>query len=95
MKKNMPNSRNKNFPSLYDAFELGDRVKRSYKEKNGKVKEYKGIVLAIEEDSMEIYWDTLNGKYRPNDMSLAFTNCPIEEIYSGNGEYSPIKKEKN
>jgi len=95
MEKNMTNSRNKDFPSLYDAFELGDRVKRSYKEKNGKVKEYKGIVLAIEENSMEIYWDTLNGKYRPNNMELAFTNCHIDEIYSGNEGYSPIKKEKN
>jgi hypothetical protein len=94
MKEKMTDLKNKNFPSLYEDFELGDRVKRSYKEKNGKVKEYKGIVLAIEEKSMEIYWDTLNGKYRPNDMGLAFTNCPIDEIYSGNGDYSPIKKEK-
>ena len=31
------------YPCLYDAFELGDRVKRIYRDGNGK-KEYKGII---------------------------------------------------
>ena len=83
----------KNYPSLYDAFELGDRVKRVYKENSGKNKEYKGIVLAIEKDRMEIYWDTLDGRYRPDDMGIAFTNCKVDEIFSGNGKYSPIEKD--
>jgi ribosomal protein L19 len=38
----------KDYPSLYDAFQLGDRVKRFYKDKNGNNNEYKGIVLAID-----------------------------------------------
>jgi hypothetical protein len=83
----------KKYPSLYEAFELGDRVKRIYKNKNGKKKEYKGIVLAIEESGIEIYWDTLDGKYRPNNMGMAFTSCPIDEIFKGSKEYSPIEKE--
>ena len=83
-----------NHPSLYDAFELGDRVKRIFKDKFGKFQEYKGIVLAIDENSIEIYWDTKNGRYRPQDMDIAFTNCPINEIFKGTGEYSPIEKDK-
>jgi len=83
----------KKYPSLYDAFDLGDRVKRHYKDKNGGYKEYKGIVLAIEDNSIEIYWDTLDGKYRPNDMNIAFTNCEINEIFRGNKDFSPIKKD--
>ena len=87
--------KSKNHPSLYDAFQLGDRVKRVYKDKNGKNREYRGIVLAIDEKGIEIYWDTKDGKYRPQDMNIAFTNCPINEIFSGTDEYSPIKKDFN
>jgi hypothetical protein len=83
----------KEYPSLYDAFELGDRVMRSYKDKNGEKKEYKGIILAIYDNSIEVYWDTLNGKYRPTNMDVAFTNCRINEIFKGNNGYTPIKKE--
>lgn len=82
------------YPSLYDAFNLGDRVMRSYKDKDGKVKEYKGTVLAIDEDGIEIYWDTVNGKFRPQDMGIAFTNCPLYEIFDGTENYTPIKKEQ-
>jgi len=53
--------KNKRYPSLYDAFRLGDRVKRRYKEENGKSKEYMGIILAIDKENIEVYWDTLNG----------------------------------
>lgn len=81
-------------PSLYDAFNLGDRVKRIYREKNGKSREYKGIILAIDEESIEIYWDTRDGKYRPKDMDVAFTTCPINEIFKGNEHYTPIEKDK-
>ncbi|MGF3553818.1 MAG: hypothetical protein ACQXXF_00875 [Thermoplasmatota archaeon] len=81
------------FPSLYDVFELGDRVKRVYKDINGDRIEFKGIVLAIDKNGMEIYWDTINGKYRPDEMNIDFTNCPIEEIFVGTIEYSPIEKD--
>ena len=84
----------KNYPSLYDAFQLGDRVKRVYKDKNGKNKEYKGIVLAIDKKGIEIYWDTKDGKYRPQDMDIAFTNCPVTEIFKGTEVYTPIKKDQ-
>ena len=85
--------RDQNYPSLYDAFELGDRVKRHYKDKNGKNKEYKGIVLAIDSDGVEIYWDTLNGRYMPKDLGIAFSNCPKIEIFKGSEKYTPIKKD--
>jgi len=79
------------YPSLYNAFELGDRVKRIYKSKNGD-KEYKGVILAIDENGVEIYWDTRDGKYRPKGMTVTFTSCPVNEIFSGNEKYSPIEK---
>lgn len=88
--KNKP----KEYPSLYDAFQLGDRVKRIYKDKNGNNNIYKGIVLAIDKKGIEIYWDTKNGKYRPLDMHIAFTNCPVREIFKGTDVYSPIKKDQ-
>ena len=79
------------YPSLYNAFDLGDRVKRIYKSKNG-TKEYKGVILAIDENSVEIYWDTKDGKYRPKGMNVAFTNCSVDEIFRGSEKYSPIEK---
>lgn len=93
MTKNRGKGKDKNYPSLYDAFELGDRVKRTYKDKNGTNKEYKGIILKIDDNGIEIYWDTRDGKYRPNDMDIAFTNCLINEIFQGNEKYTPIEKE--
>ncbi len=83
----------KSYPPLYDTFELGDRVKRFYINKKGESKEYKGIILAINEKEIEIYWDTKDGRYRPQDMEIAFTNCEINEIYQGNEKYSPIEKD--
>ena len=93
MNKN-ENKENEEYPSLYDAFNLGDRVKRVYKEQNGKSKEYKGTVLAIDKENIEVYWDTRDGKFRPDDMDVTFTTCPIYEIFKGNDGYTPIEKEK-
>lgn len=90
----MDKNEKEDYPSLFDAFELGDRVKRMYKDKDGTKKEYRGIVLAIDSTSIEIYWDTKDGKYRPGDMNIAFTNCTINEIFNGTEEYSPIKKDE-
>lgn len=92
MKNINEKGKSKDYPSIYDAFQLGDRVMRIYKDGNGKNKEYKGIVLAIDKKGIEIYWDTKDGKYRPRDMNIAFTNCPVCEIFMGTEEYSPIKK---
>ena len=87
-------NKRKNYPSLYSTFNLGDRVKRIYKDRNGHNNEYKGIVLAINCDGAKIYWDTKDGNYIPNDMEIAFSNCPKQEIFKGSEHYSPIKKDK-
>lgn len=81
------------YPSLYEAFKLGERVKRVYRG-NGKTEVYKGIVLAITDDEIEVYWDTKDGDYRPDDMNVGFTNCTPNEIFKGKGKYSPIRKEE-
>ena len=80
------------YPSLYDKFELGDRVKRVSKNENGEKKTYKGIILSIDKKGLEIYWDTKNGKYRPSDMDIAFSHCELDEIFNGNKYYGPIEK---
>ena len=59
---------------------------------NGEKKTYKGIILSIDKNGIEIYWDTKNGKYRPSDMDIAFSHCKLEEIFNGNKYYSPIEK---
>jgi hypothetical protein len=84
-----------NYPSLYDAFNLGDRVKRVYKDRYGNKMVYKGIILAIDHNCIEIYWDTKDGKYRPKDMDIAFTNCPKNEIFNGTQDYSPVEKDRS
>lgn len=79
--------------SLYDVFKLGDRVKRRYKDESGRSREYAGIVLAIDKDNVEVYWDTLDGKYMPEEMDVAFTNCSKDDIFKGSEHYAPIEKE--
>jgi hypothetical protein len=82
----------KKFPSLYDAFELGDRVQRLYKDIYGNSKEYKGIILAIDKKGIEIYWDTEDGKYKPGEMNIDFTHLEADEVFKGNNKYSPVRK---
>jgi len=84
----------KEYPSLYDAFKLGQRVMRTYEDKYGKKREYEGIVLGIDKNGLEIYWDTINGYYKPKEMGISFTHCNVEEIFYGEGKYGPIKKGK-
>jgi len=81
------------YPSLFDVFVLGDRVRRVRKDRDGKISEYKGIVLAIDKEGIEIYWDTRDGKFRPNDIDVTFTNCSVDEIFKGNDLYTPIEKD--
>jgi hypothetical protein len=81
------------YPPLFDAFRLGDSIKRTYKNEKGKSQEYKGTILAIKNECIEVYWDTLNGKFRPFGMDVTFTECQFYEIFNGNEHYSPIKKD--
>ena len=85
--------KNSRHPSLYESFKLGERVVRTYKDGSGNSKEYRGLIMAISNDKMEIYWDTVDGKYRPVDMGVAFTTCEVNEVFKGNNRYTPIRKE--
>lgn len=84
----------KEYPSLYDAFKLGQRVMRTYEDEYGKKTKYEGIVLAINKSGLQIYWDTLDGYYKPKEIGISFTHCGVEEIFYGNGKYGPIRKDK-
>lgn len=84
--------KNYEYPSLYETFQLGDRVMRIYKDKLGKKIEYKGIILKIEKNSIEVYWDTKDGEYKPEDMDMSFTHCDVKEIFRGDGYFTPIKR---
>ena len=94
MFENGEKNNGKKFHSLFDTFDLGDRVKRMYKDDYGNIKEYKGVVLAINKDGMKVYWDTEDGKYKPGKIDIAFTHCEIEDIFKGNKVYSPIRKDR-
>lgn len=85
---------NKIYPSLFEVFQLGDRVKRTFSDNDGNSDEYSGIIMAIYNDSIDIFWDTLNGKYQPQKIKKILDNCNLNDIISGNESYSPIKKER-
>lgn len=85
---------NKKYPSLFDVFKLGDRVKITYLKNNGNFDDYSGLIMGIYNDSIDIFWDKLNGKYQPQKIKNMFTNCKLNDIFDGNKNYSPIKKEK-
>jgi hypothetical protein len=84
----------KKYPSLFDVFQLGDRVKITYSDKNGNLDDYSGIIMGINNDSIDIFWDTLNGKYQPQKIENIFDKLKLNDIFNGNKNYSPIKKER-
>jgi len=83
----------KNYPALYDNFKPGDRVSRSRVDKSGKLDVYKGIIMRMNEKHLEIFWDVMDGKYRPKDIEVNFTNCSLNDIFEGSDKYTPIKRE--
>jgi len=83
------------YPSLYDVFKPGDRVKRSCTNKDDEPEEYEGIIMGMDDNSMEIFWDTVNRKYRPEEIDANFTNCSMDEIFKGSERYTPIRNEKH
>jgi hypothetical protein len=85
---------NEKYPSLCDIFQLGDRVKRTQTNNKGIEKEYSGIIMEINDDSLEIYWDKINGIYDPKKIDCIFDNCQMNDIFNGNENFTPIKKEK-
>lgn len=77
--------------NLYDIFKSGDRVYRRYIDENGSNSRYEDIILSLTNDSREVFWDTVNGKYKP----IGFTKCSIEEVFDGTSGYTPIKHRHN
>lgn len=88
------NVKSKGYPSLYDAFKPGQRVIREFKKESGEIEEYEGIIMAMDPEYMEVYWDTIDGEYSPDQINDDFTLCDADEVYNGNREYSPIKRKK-
>ena len=84
----------KNYPALYDIFKPGDRVSRRRVDKNGKTDIYNGIIMKMNDKHLEIFWDVMDGKYRPKDIEVNFTNCSLNDIFEGSDNYTPIKKER-
>jgi hypothetical protein len=82
------------YPSLYDLFQPGERVKRNIKGDEGRIDEYEGIIMAMDHNQMEVYWDTMNGDYSPDLIDEDFTLCSVDEVLNGNQECSPIKKKR-
>jgi hypothetical protein len=93
-KSNFKKNQNKEYPSLYEVFKLGDRVKRTYLDNNGNLNEYSGIIMAIYNDSINIYWDTINGRYKPKEFVNISNNLTLSDIFNGSKNYSSIKKER-
>lgn len=82
------------YPSLYEKFQPGDRVFRKMSLTNGKTEEYEGIIMAMDNDKIEVYWDTIDGEYNPSLIDDDFTLCSVDEVMDGNEEYSPIKRKQ-
>ncbi len=80
------------YPSLYEIFHLGDRVRREYRGEDGKTVEYEGLILSMSENAMEVFWDTVDGEYNP--AVKGFTRCSLEEIFEGTNGYTPIKRKR-
>ena len=80
--------------SLFEYFKPGDRVKRKTFGKNA-VDEFEGLIMSMDNDHLEIYWDTVNGTYCPGSIEEEFTNCSINEALYGTDDHSPLKQKKH
>lgn len=80
--------------SLYDYFKPGDRVKRKFRDDEGRMEEYEGIIMNMDGEHLEIYWDTIDGSYCPDLIEDDFTSCPVDEVMNGTEEFSPIKQKR-
>ncbi len=94
MAKKDEEKKSKAYPSLYEEFKPGERVIRRLKKDSGEIEEYEGIIMAMDPDYMEVYWDTIDGEYSPDQIIDDFTLCDADEVFNGNQEYSPIKHKK-
>ena len=83
-----------NNTTLFEIFNLGDRLNCIYVNKDGKKDKYSGIVMAISKDNIEVFWDKINGIYKPEKIHFTFNTLEIDEIINGNQEFSKIKKNK-
>ncbi|RLF59642.1 MAG: hypothetical protein DRN27_01980 [Thermoplasmata archaeon] len=81
--------------SLYKHFKPGDRVKRSFQGDAGKSKRYEGIIMSMDHDKLEIYWDKIDGMYCPDLIEKDFTMCSFDEVMNGNYEFTPLKHKKS
>ena len=80
--------------SLYRQFKPGNRVKRFYHGETGGTNLYEGIIMTVDHDRLEIYWDKIDGIYCPDHINEDFTMCTFDEIMNGNQEFSPLKQKK-
>lgn len=80
--------------TLLDVFRQGERVCQIYYDPDGQKKEYSGIIMKIKEHCMAVYWDKVDGKPVSN-IHEVFNVFHESEIYNGNENASPIKKEYN
>ena len=70
-------------------------MKRIIQQGKGQKKEVEGIIMSIDHDQLEVYWDTLDGIYCPKDIREVFTICNFEEVLYGTQKYSPIRLKKS
>ena len=94
IKNNKKKVQKKEYPSLFEVFHLGDRVKRTIVDKDGNTDEFSGIIMAIYNDSIDIFWDTVNNKYSPQEIDNLFNNITINDIFNGSDRFSPVKKDR-
>jgi hypothetical protein len=88
-------SNKKHTLSLYRQFEPGDRVKRKLQGGKGESHEMEGIIMSMDHDRLEVYWDTIDGIYSPTAVKEEFTVCDYEEVMYGTKIYSPVKHKKS
>jgi hypothetical protein len=50
--------------------------------------------MKIYNESINVYWDTINGRYNPQEFGDVFKNLTLKDIFNGNKKYSSIKKER-
>ena len=86
--------KNEEEPTLLDAFKQGERVYQIYYNPDGTQSEYSGRIVKITQHCIAVHWDAIDGTPLSN-YRIVYNIVHESEVFYGNENASPIKKENN
>jgi len=86
--------KNKDQNTLLDVFKQGDKVSQVCYNPDGTTSEYTGRIIKITRHCIAVHWDAVDGNNLAN-FRIVYKIFHESEVFNGNDNTSPIKKQNN